>query len=715
MEPGKAAPVISQTPSPSMTTSLLKTAKFALLAAITFGLTIKLMQLMDIGCASSLCRSSGYHYGTRLFVAFVCLAVIGALVLRKLAPANNQPPLFASMAMGLVSLMAYVFARSLFNHLVVHIPISRAEVFGLMALALAGSVWRNKEATAAQPAPIPIDVQRLVINLAILYALCVLFADRELPRLMLLSSDPDQHAFFGKQIIRFGTLPYDQGAWGPESFNYPAGSAVILFAMHLLGGLDPRNSLVTLPVLFTFVGALMVMEATASRVHKLFPSLVLRLTAVGLVAGGLMFPLFAQYVHLEGSARQLSVMFVALLIVVLAPNLEDPAAPPWRSLVLPSMIVFALLSLNPANAVMPVILLATLVFRGLLNGRLKPVWVLAMVGGVVLVLLDPYYQRLAGIGHRVAHETLIMDSRFELLKPLDVITRAWQFYLNENGKFFYDLTVLLAEERLALFALLLMVYGAVVLAMHPKPRWTRNDVLTAAAFLVLLYLMYGFTFAFINDRRFFLLGPYFFFNLSQFKAMLLVFLVTFIVKNALNSQAPWWAVLMLAALLVWPAKTLVRSDQNMFLDARRAYCGPLGCFLPDDMRVLKAFQEMTRSGKFPPDSHGNVPKVLIPNAVSRSEVETWLFPISAARVLPQYEVLPAAFYYYQGDADYGTANYDQRVCQSFDRAWLLSKNIRYVYLPSERENACIAGMENLITTEKVVINNGNAYLLELHP
>ena len=105
--------------------------------------------------------------------------------------------------------------------------------------------------------------------------------------------------------------------------------------------------------------------------------------------------------------------------------------------------------------------------------------------------------------------------------------------------------------------------------------------------------------------------------------------------------------------------------------------------------------------------------MLIPNAVAKMELETWIFPVSSARVLPYFKVLPAAFYYFQGDAQYGTASYLAHVCERLDRAWLQSKGIAYVYLPSEREQACVSGREALIGSEQVVLNMGGAYLLRL--
>ncbi len=107
--------------------------------------------------------------------------------------------------------------------------------------------------------------------------------------------------------------------------------------------------------------------------------------------------------------------------------------------------------------------------------------------------------------------------------------------------------------------------------------------------------------------------------------------------------------------------------------------------------------------------------MLLPNAPAQMSNEKWIFPVSSARAYPMYDVLPAAFFYYQGDVEYSTASYMQRVCNQLDREWLESKRIRYVFLPSLREGVCLKGIEDLVSQEQIVLQEGNAYLLKLAP
>lgn len=694
----------------------LKIIKIAGMFAIAFAISIKLLQLLDMGCSNFFCSIDGYHYGLRLFLAFLFLASIGWIFISKLQMGigNREFHLFSSIAVGLSILMAYIFARSLFNHLIIDAPISRPEVFAVIAASLILHQWKGKRREPTE-STVNINSTHLFISLAILLALCISIADRELPRAMMLSSDPDQHAFWGRQIERFGAIPYQQRSWGSQSFNYPAGSGVVLYIMQLLAGIDQRNSIVVLPILFTFFAALMVTEVLTNNLEKNHLRLTLQFSTLALMAGGLMFPLYSEYAHGEGSARLLSVLFVGLLVIVLGSELTSKTKPSGQHFVLTSLILFSLITLNPANGMMPAVILAAMVIYGWLNKKQRSILLLLpLAGGLALAMLDPYYQHLAGIGGVAPAESLVLNERFTLLRPYGVAVHTLRFYMNESQHFFKSLTALLVETKPALFGILVMFYVATLIAIKPNPKPTIKAALSTIAMLIALYLAYGFAFAFINDRRFYLLGPYFYFSISQYKAMLLVFLMLLIVKSSANSQKPLWLVFALSIFSILPTILLIRGTQEMFLGPRRDYCGSMGCFPNDDKILLKKFQEMTRSGAFS-DSSGVTPKVLVPNALSISDIESWIFPVSSARALPHYDVLPAAFYYYQGDSIYGTKSYEKHVCEVFDRKWLLSNGIRYLYLPTERSETCMAGMETLIRTETVIIKQGNAYLLQLNP
>ena len=67
----------------------------------------------------------------------------------------------------------------------------------------------------------------------------------------------------------------------------------------------------------------------------------------------------------------------------------------------------------------------------------------------------------------------------------------------------------------------------------------------------------------------------------------------------------------------------------------------------------------------------------------------------------------------QGDKDFSSSSYQDNVCRQLNRDWLARHRIGYVFLPENRTQACISGMESLITSERIVFQAGDAYLLEL--
>jgi len=289
---------------------------------------------------------------------------------------------------------------------------------------------------------------------------------------------------------------------------------------------------------------------------------------------------------------------------------------------------------------------------------------------------------------------------------------AWTTWTDEATTLLREFAVLFAETRRPLFLTFFLLYLVAVVMVFRRWRLGLAGWWSLAAFMVGLYVIFGFARSLLDDQRFFLLAPYIFFNMTQYKALLLIVMLAFVLKGV--TRWPLGTVLAAVASvpLIYLVMAQVRGEQDMYLSPRKDYCGAFGCLVEGDLLLLKTFEEQVKSGKFPP-VNGVTPKVLIPNAPMRTEHESWILPVSSARVLPYFEVLPAAFYYYQGEPFYGTATYNARVCERLDREWLRSKNIAYIYLPTGRESACMAEMEQLIHTEEVLLREGDAYLLKL--
>jgi hypothetical protein len=683
------------------------------LAALAFGVPFKLLKALGMGCAHTLCHAGGYAYGAQLFMACLVLVLVGMVFGRVVArgtAAPRAPTVFGSLVTGLVLLMTYVYLRSAGNQHLVDLPVTVWELLGLLVAGLI-AVWRVRP-QALQGLRDSVSLKAAALDLLLLFALCVIVASRELPRDIMLSSDPDVHTFFGRQVERFGAVPYHQRDWGGQGFNYPAGSGVVLFIWHLFSGIDHRGLLAALPVLFTFVAAMVVVDAVDRPLARPAARLVVQWSALALVAAGLTFPYYNHYAHLEGAARQMSVLFSALFLGLFLAQARQSAYGETRSLALMSMTVFCLLAMNPANVVLPGVLVAALVLYRLLSGQRAWPLSLAMAAGMALMALEPYYHGLVGIARQARVDTVVYAQSLVIKTWPEVLEGTWTSWFEGYTLILPEFVVLFAERGIPVFAGILVLYVAVLLLLGQRPRLNARQLAAVAFFLVLFYLVYGFARSLLDDRRFFLLGPYVFFNMSQYKALSLVVMLTLVLRKAMSLPFGPLLVVPLAVALVWPVKHLVRSEQQMYLSPRRDYCGVYGCLLAPDRVLLEKFQAMHRSGAFSA-ADGSVSRVLIPNSIKRTEHETWILPVKAGRVLPHYEVMPAAFFYYQGDVEYATHFYLQHVCDRFDREWLKSKGIRYVFLPSERSEACMEGMEALPQSETVLLQEGNAYLLKL--
>ena len=691
--------------------SLVKTLVLAMLAAWVL---VKLMRNTGMACVPFRCSADGFRYGAQLFAGALALSLVGrAALMWSPTPERSlrNAGLFRSLGVGLVVLMAYVYLRSQFNHWVLDLPVGRLEILalvvaaGLALLMVARSSSPDRGAVAQGGG--------VVVDLLLLFLLCVIVADRDMPREVMLSSDPDVHVFFGLQIERFGAIPLHQGDWGPQGFNYPAGSGVIQFLWHMVSGLDVRNLLVALPVLFSFVAALVVAEAAGAGLERPVQQSVLKLGAVALTAAGFMFPLYKEYAHLEGAARQMSVLPAAVFLSCVVTFLAHGNTSRFERLWLPVLTMFALAALNPANVVVPAVLLCALWVYGQLQGWRSGYLIGVLLAALVLLVLEPYYHGLLGIAKQARVDTVIYDDRLVIKALPDVIAGAWWSWTDGSAAILREFAVLFAETGRPLFLTFLLAGLAGLWVVRPQARPNRAGWLALIGFCVLLYLVFGFARSLLDDRRFFLLGPYVFFNMTQYKALLLILLVSLTLGRLV--RLPWVGLVLAGAVAAGATLGVmyaVRSEQGMYLEPRKTYCGVYGCLPDSDRRLLQAFEQQVRDGRFPPQD-GHVPRVLIPNAFKRTEHEAWILPVASARVLPYYDVLPAAFYYYQGDLHYSTASYQAHVCDTLDRAWLRAQHIRYVYLPSGRQDACVAGMETLIQTEEVVLQEGQAYLIKL--
>lgn len=677
-----------------------------LLAPSTVAMVWAVAASLKLGCSSNVCMSErSLGYGALLTVAMLALAVVGAAIVSAINKNRTaRSALFLWALVGQVCLMAYIYLRSLIAG-IFPFPITRIEVLLIVGLSLTYLSMRSN--IFAKMFESPSAVRWILVQVSTLAAISIWIADRELPRLVMLSSDPEIHAFFARQVERIGAVPRMAEGWGVGVFHYPAGSAVLTYVWTLLSGLDVRNVLAASPLLQCLLGALVVVEMGSTFTSDLTGKFLLLVTVLGITFAGFLFPLYVQYSYMQGTARQESGAIFALFTVVLLAHGRLGLASEWVAAFLLAIAVFCLGVLNPVNLMVPCALSGAFVFYEIcMRKRLSPMALVPVIG-VLLLLLDPYYSSLffgkpsAGV-EKVA---LVKSLKYMSLRE---ILAAWSVWTRTESDFFQQFLKFSISDNFSSFIAMFVPLGVLLIPLANRIKSLLTGFLFALPLIAILWIMFGMFAALRGDARYYLLAPYFEFSLTQNKAVLLTLMSGLVVALVHAKSNQLIKTISVAAIAFLVVAGVMRSVQQLRFEPRFAYCGSMGCPAVSDLEVIRHFRE---DAKFISSSLGA--RILVPNQVIIMGPEKWLFPVGGARLLAQETDFPLAFYYYEGDNDYTTSNYELHVCKSFDRAWLRSEHIRYVFLPADRAAACVASMETLPWTEHVVASSGNSYLLEL--
>lgn len=681
-----------------------KRRKAAALFATTVVAALILLGALQTGCDGA-CSWDGVRYGSALLLAAVALGLVGAasLQLLGLGPVHARTRIFIWIAVGQLALVVYVFLRSAVHAALPLLPLSAYELAAVVAAASI-YLWSSRPRRSYR---LPsLRLAWLGIEAALLVTVCLVVADRELPRLVMLSSDPDTHAYLARQLELRGAIPWQ----GEAAFGYPAGTAALGFIWAKLSLLDVRNSVTALPLLQSFIAALVLGEALALRTRAPAVRLIVMLTTLGVTAAGFLIPLYVNYSHMEGAGRQMAIASAAIVPALLlhGPPYHRGRDRRLAGLVLASLFVLAVL--NPISVVVPIILAVAWSLYRAFAGRGTIWWPLAMLALPILLLLDPYYfQLIAGPGPTGSKITITETMQ---VKSIHDVLAAWlDHHLAHPLRFLRESLAMGPGQAASLFAALLAAIVALRLALKQAVRVDRPALFAIALALLALVAADGLFAALGDDRRFYLLAPYYAFTLGQLKILLVTTMAggVILLARARGLGIPTLAVP--GVLLILLVRVGMHDTQRYTLEPRADYCGSLGCATPDDIEVMTRFAEMTRQAR--DGATTSLPRVLVPNSVHYTRNEDWVFPVAGARALPFYDVPPVAFFYYQGDEDYTTRAYEEHVCRHFDRDWLEAQGVRYVFLPSSRGAACLDGMEQLPMTEEVLIRSGNSYLLRL--
>ncbi len=642
-----------------------------------------------------------------LLVALLVLHQVGAGVIAAAARGAVGPidleSVWMRVVVGLVSVATYVLLRSALAELM---PLPRISAFELWVFCAAWIGWGLLSRTASRPL---LPRSEDAASIGVLVALVYVTVAREAPRRVMLSSDPDFHALHARTIMDAGTV------WvSPVQFDYPSGLASSAWILSALSSLDVRNVIAVLPVLAVgFASQLIVRERgrsalTEAAVRILVLVLFLRVFAL---------PYLANIWHQEGTPRQAAVVLLAGLLMAIAGLLRNDT-PQVRTLpltVATGMLLGALSWFNPAPFVLGGLLLLGALVATIVGGhgaRAVRAPIAAAGIAIPLLLLDPYWLRfLTGGGNWGS--AVIVESAFRdaplpsyLTSPTGETVRGMWSALGFTR---WGPASALVGPGWARMALLIMGAAVVLLLLRERVSDTRHRTRLVAALVAvtvsgaLLLVVLQFAANGASDTRTYLLLPYLHFALFQL-ALLTVTALGLAAMHGLRGRLGLPAGIAAGAAVVAAWLVLVGPAPSANLSPRVGNaCGSIGCASDTDVMVLRDLAVLP--------TYSREERVLVPNVLVDYGREYWAFPLGGGRVAPHVGGLSTAFYYFE-TADFTPTNYATRVCEQFDLAWLRERDVRYVFVPSDRNALCFPVAE-LASRLPTVLTRGESLVLRI--
>jgi len=565
----------------------------------------------------------------------------------------------------------------------------------------------------------------LLAQAALLSVILLVIAQRELPRIVMLSSDPDQHAYFVEQIRRLATTPFTQEHWGPNSLGYPIGFPLLNFSWVTICGVDSRNLITIQPILQTVLAVLAfcgVVTCLGTRNAQLHTRTILTMLALSLFYFCCIpFGYQDLYYHSEGVGRIGSMLTLVPLFAALAVARSKQIAQPAELLLL-GVCGLLCITINPVHIVqVSAFLMFYLVISSVLDWR-KLLCRSLLVGTPFLLLLaDPYFS--GRLVHGSNSPTMLKSSSADMPWLFSsFIDRLSGMRLSDVAFSWFDFGLLDPAPTiyLASILLLLVLFVASLRWVHAVPGRTVVNHFSSGAlwfpwlnmipFMIALAL-FG-TFSAMPEL--YLLEPYLYAHTDQVAFMWFVGCIALIVFELTTKSTGYLGALLLV-FVAWFG--VIHPHGRVNLTPRYGLCDALGCVNDDDLLMIAKLEEISANemASISDPTFTSTPKILVLNALANTGREEWLFPYGAARILPSYNTLPLAFFYFQGSPDFSFANYKRHVCSRLDLKWLRARNIKYIFIPSSRGDICARGLMRMIERNPtlVVAQSGEASIVKL--
>lgn len=617
-----------------------------------------------------------------------------------LADAKQPRGISFNSLVGQACCIAYIYIRSGFNEFIYYMPITVYEMWGLAILILS---IKGKKILM----PWPLFSKNAKFELAFLFALISILVICELPKNQMLSSDPDQHMFFASQINFLGGIPFHRLDWGGLPFNYPAGTGALIYAWSIFSFLQVSAITIILPLMETILGVLAVAawifggcKNSKAIIYGLF---FLVLTTMI----GFNFPLMADFFHQEGFGRQAGIGFLVLFVLLwLGLYRQGNGAGGNRAFFLMGATIFVLISLNPVNIIIPLVFIFYTFLIRLVKAELSYFELLVFIIPLGFIFFDPYYLNLI-LGQSQQGGAQINVPPFTLnLVGLNLFTQALFAFTDQVflGQFFG----FLISQKNYIF---LLVFVPLFLFPIFRCKKYEGSLVFALSIITIGYCA-SFFYVLRNFSPFYLLYPYLIHSLSQYKVVAYQLLLGFGLLAAFKKSWPDWRILLTGIFCSCIVFLVMSAVAPTSFKIRKNYCGSLGCTSETDIKVLLKFKDY-QSNRSSPKS-GLKEKILVPNILVSAGSEEWIFPFGGARVLPLYNIAPLSFYYFQGSTDYTVRSYRENICNSFNLDWLKKRQIRYIFLPSDRGPFCIHNIDQVVKDGEVIIRDGESLVIKIY-
>lgn len=596
--------------------------------------------------------------------------------------------------------IAYIYIRSGFNEFLYFIPITAYEIWALTILILG---IKGKKILGSWP----LSSKNTKIELAFLFALISILVICELPKNQMLSSDPDQHMFFASQINFLGGIPFHRLDWGGLPFNYPAGTGALIYVWSIFSFLQVSVVTIILPLMEIILGVLAVAAwifgGCKNSKAIIYGLVFLVLTAII----GFNFPLMAVFFHQEGFGRQVSIGFVVLFVLLwLDLYSQDKWLGANRAFFLMGATLFVLISLNPVNIIIPLIFIFYTFLIRLVKAELSYFEVLVFIIPIGFIFFDPYYLNLIlGQWQQGGAQINVPPFTSDLI-GLNLFKQALFSFTDRIflGQFFGFL--LAPKSYIFILAFIpLFLFPAFKCKRYGWSLVFTLSIITVGFCASIFYVLR-------NYSPFYLLYPYLIQSLSQYKVVAYQLLLGFGLLAAFEKSWSVWRILLTGIFCSCIIFLVMNTVAPTSFKMRKNYCGSLGCASEADIKVLLKFKDY-QSKRSSPKS-GLEDKILVPNILVSAGSEEWIFPFGGARVLPLYNIAPLSFYYFQGSTDYTVRSYKENICNNFNLDWLKKRQIRYIFLPTDKGPFCIHDIDQVVKDGEVIIRDGESLVIKIY-